>query len=231
MHRHHHEKVFPTPVGVFHNRCNIGGFAVSLPHARGGVSFLLREFETLRGSSPRPWGCFQKQSHPYTHKPVFPTPVGVFPMANETLPASRCLPHARGGVSYRVVPLDQLIQSSPRPWGCFPKTEWTVLDILVFPTPVGVFPISPPASKECISLPHARGGVSSIRRTASHGFSSSPRPWGCFFLKTRASECISVFPTPVGVFLNGQRGASMRFPSSPRPWGCFRQLRLPRCTW
>ncbi|SMG63128.1 conserved hypothetical protein [methanotrophic bacterial endosymbiont of Bathymodiolus sp.] len=52
------------------------------------------------------------------------------------------LPHARGGVSaYQALALDE-IRSSPRPWGCFPANCLPLSLILVFPTPVGVFPPS-----------------------------------------------------------------------------------------
>ena len=51
--------------------------------------------------------------------PVFPTPVGVFLILPVILLITRCLPHARGGVSFRRSRLTFLLQSSPRPWGCF----------------------------------------------------------------------------------------------------------------
>ena len=51
-------KVFPTPVGVFLNLHTFSLRRFRLPHARGGVSFRGLYFAALRGSSPRPWGCF-----------------------------------------------------------------------------------------------------------------------------------------------------------------------------
>ena len=52
---------------------------------------------------------------------VFPTPVGVFPKTAAPIVAASGLPHARGGVSYRI----------SGGIGCW----------IVFPTPVGVFPL------------------------------------------------------------------------------------------
>ena len=51
-------KVFPTHVGVFPlNHYQIAG-GLCLPHARGGVSRLVRLHGISRRSSPRTWGCF-----------------------------------------------------------------------------------------------------------------------------------------------------------------------------
>ncbi|SMG65269.1 conserved hypothetical protein [methanotrophic bacterial endosymbiont of Bathymodiolus sp.] len=50
---------------------------------------------------------------------VFPTPVGVF-LCVPTFPMLIfSLPHARGGVSTTVKEAEQIVSSSPRPWGCF----------------------------------------------------------------------------------------------------------------
>ena len=92
-----------------------------------------------------------------------------------------------------------------------------------------------------ISLPHARGGVSSTGTAESGIIGSSPRPWGCFSVKEKIKAAFDVFPTPVGVFLvvyavpvlpsglphtrGGVSGtvfyASKNGMSSPHPWGCF----------
>ena len=92
-----------------------------------------------------------------------------------------------------------------------------------------------------VSLPHARGGVSTRKSNIFDGEVSSPRPWGCFrqFYTSHVSQ--GVFPTPVGVFpIRYQLFISLRclpharggvslsdfispvfLSSSPRPWGCF----------
>ncbi len=172
-------------------------------------------------SSPRPWGCFLHPTFRLSPHVVFPTPVGVFLPHRLRRPARRCLPHARGGVSW--IPRFDLrhLVSSPRPWGCFWFQHRRVYWLPVFPTPVGVFPADSTAASLVICLPHARGGVS--------GSSRSP------------VAAIGVFPTPVGVFLtkssgyvsnqglpHARGGVSIRlqivrrcYGSSPRPWGCF----------
>ncbi len=70
--------VFPTPVGVFLSAATRAAPAVSLPHARGGVSLLLAEPAEQAASSPRPWGCFHFIPVKNADHLVFPTPVGVF---------------------------------------------------------------------------------------------------------------------------------------------------------
>ena len=91
------------------------------------------------------------------------------------------------------------------------------------------------------SLPHVRGGVSSVLSSPLGERQSSPRAWGCFFRANFYDESIAVFPTCVGVFLREKtpfakgsrlphvRGGVSLCPalyysvhlSSPRAWGCF----------
>ena len=111
------------------------------------------------------------------------------------------LPHARGGVS----PFRDCTQkdgvSSPRPWGCFLGIPAAILETVIFPTPVGVFPAIQATIQTAIHLPHARGGVSERVFEPSGSGISSPRPWGCFLLDGSHPERLDIFPTPVGVFL------------------------------
>ncbi len=92
---------------------------VSLPHARGGVSFLHQNRRATTKSSPRPWGCFLYSISVIFHFLVFPTPVGVFLLFYYDEARYESLPHARGGVSAIVDAIWDEIESSPRPWGCF----------------------------------------------------------------------------------------------------------------
>ena len=57
----------------------------SLPHARGGVSSIDTFIQGMELSSPRPWGCFQRDYVYLRRRRVFPTPVGVFPLEAITL--------------------------------------------------------------------------------------------------------------------------------------------------
>ena len=193
--------VFPTPVGVFPYSRVLDGNGNSLPHASGGVSMERLEDIAFDLSSPRQWGCFRgAQFDPDRHR-VFPTPVGVFLAASliKTTPGS--LPHASGGVSLFCLVWERAQRSSPRQWGCFLYTWQTVIHILVFPTPVGVFPTALLLMGKFGCLPHASGGVSTIFSKIKTVCQSSPRQWGCFcqLLPLRSGRL--VFPTPVGVFL------------------------------
>ena len=135
---------------------------------------------------------------------VFPTPVGVFLTAILARAAMDSLPHARGGVSviWRICPTN--VGSSPRPWGCFWRRSGEKAILMVFPTPVGVFPRHWLPYSCHLSLPHARGGVSSALADTLSRWWSSPRPWGCFFYSCAATDRSYVFPTPVGVFPTGK---------------------------
>ena len=139
-------------------------------------------------------------------------------------------------------------RSSPRTWGCFLPRARIYRRLGVFPTHVGVFPVVVTFEAYLMSLPHARGGVSSETRLPERRSRSSPRTWGCFFEGVLMSYSKGVFPTHVGVFLTAgrtslldlslphARGGVSREPrqaaqlpaSSPRTWGCFLSYRLRR---
>ena len=233
--------VFPTPVGVFLAHAAQAAPQWSLPHARGGVSFLQEVTLTVPLSSPRPWGCFYPKRCLPCLAPVFPTPVGVFPDPACTILPHNSLPHARGGVSISPRSQRRDDQSSPRPWGCFSLNFPKKRVAQVFPTPVGVFPFRLTRLSWRVGLPHARGGVSWKASLSSVPVWSSPRPWGCFYHYFSCLAKNGVFPTPVGVFpvalaraslsrgLPHARGGVSKeilggiimYQSSPRPWGCF----------
>ena len=151
-----------------------------LPHARGGVSIAEdKQVEDIE-SSPRPWGCFLNAMSVSGISIVFPTPVGVFLARLVRYSALASLPHARGGVSITILLRHTTGTSSPRPWGCFLLFSCRRLLDVVFPTPVGVFPVRGWNSTTKKGLPHARGGVSTLLMHLVHSLMSSPRPWGCF---------------------------------------------------
>ena len=214
---------------------------MSLPHARGGVSYVIDSGLSYSESSPRTWGCFSLCPLARRSGSVFPTHVGVFPPGSGDFDTFRRLPHARGGVSVVYVRPFTAETSSPRTWGCFSSCQRATLIRRVFPTHVGVFLVDHFDSLTSRSLPHARGGVSGIRVTGSGLAESSPRTWGCFSPRPVCLPVCHVFPTHVGVFpksdffaagscsLPHARGGVSRQrlhksdqnPSSPRTWGCF----------
>ena len=172
--------VFPTHVGVF---LTTGGTLPSterLPHARGGVSSLPCPDGVSPSSSPRTWGCFQIRQARNNGRPVFPTHVGVFLDSRTAKMTNKGLPHARGGVSRKLLDLQDSIPSSPRTWGCFRRCKVFRLNAVVFPTHVGVFLVLAGGVYAHGGLPHARGGVSTNRTRHRRTYPSSPRTWGCF---------------------------------------------------
>ena len=192
-------------------------------------------------SSPHPWGCFYLAMDCLPDEEVFPTPVGVFPVSSRRTPMTGSLPHTRGGVSKKGPRSAKVRGSSPHPWGCFSNLQAVFVEIEVFPTPVGVFPVFHRQAGRYGSLPHTRGGVSRQRALIIGAELSSPHPWGCFSARAQRAPGRYVFPTPVGVFpfpicfflrsasLPHTRGGvssskirSQRYHrSSPHPWGCF----------
>ena len=235
------KRVFPTPVGVFPMSAAVESDTKGLPHACGGVSDRRKSCYCTVWSSPRLWGCFCRARPSRRRAVVFPTPVGVFLMCGLRTSNSPGLPHACGGVSINDVKSISAGGSSPRLWGCFFRLHTTVIALLVFPTPVGVFLRLRKRFDQVHGLPHACGGVSRYRWTALWCAWSSPRLWGCFYRWDSPPSDGVVFPTPVGVFLlyltdatHGERlphacggvsrmGRSFMLPprSSPRLWGCF----------
>ena len=104
-----------------------------------------------------------------------------FPSFWSALITMPCLPHARGGVSWRDNPWFPRVLSSPRTWGCFPLQTRPAQWPCVFPTHVGVFLPGITWATTSSGLPHARGGVSPHQCQRRSKCWSSPRTWGCFF--------------------------------------------------
>ena len=90
---------------------------LSLPHARGGVSFAEYENDWVLPSSPCTWGCFSRKTTGEFESGVFPMHVGVFLSRVKTQCIAHGLPHARGGVSEYRVRRKDLDVSSPCTWG------------------------------------------------------------------------------------------------------------------
>ena len=172
--------VFPTHVGVF-------------------LTFIYVTTHSLE-SSPRTWGCFSHEKGNRLLFLVFPTHVGVFLPVIGAFPMTKCLPHARGGVSTLHCMTMDSTESSPRTWGCFHGFDHIDVGKCVFPTHVGVFLGLPLSSIAMLRLPHARGGVSSQHTPVTSSSMSSPRTWGCFWACAIMGQSSLVFPTHVGVF-------------------------------
>ena len=116
----------------------------------------------------------------------------------------------------------------------------------VFPTGVGMFPVSVAHAQGMVRLPHRRGDVSPKTGAPRLDVLSSPQAWGCFRSATAEEGATNVFPTGVGMFpslcrdsegrdcLPHRRGdvsavethPNGRVLSSPQAWGCFSLLLL-----
>ena len=149
--------VFPTHVGVFPARPPVPRRLHGLPHARGGVSMSVNNARIGILSSPRTWGCFRDIQRGGIRLTVFPTHVGVFPFTKASAVSGDGLPHARGGVSTRIVQTGTGYASSPRTWGCFAWTTRVSNPVCVFATHVGVFPPLLSTRWHSFCLHHVRG--------------------------------------------------------------------------
>ena len=136
---------------------------------------------------------------------VFPTHVGVFLVCHVARLTNLSLPHTRGGVSHRHFIRVKFLWSSPHTWGCFSSRAFIVESLAVFPTHVGVFPVTPLLIHNLNCLPHTRGGVSDATFTDMNDPRSSPHTWGCFSVILFRYRHSSVFPTHVGVFPSRRR--------------------------
>ena len=192
-------------------------------------------------SSPHEWGCFRVHACLASCLLVFPTRVGVFPRPRLDARLGGSLPHTSGGVSTVYSGSFPNKGSSPHEWGCFHDAGFIALIRGVFPTRVGVFPVSHGPDLVGASLPHTSGGVSVRLGDEDRLYWSSPHEWGCFCEIYLTRVYSVVFPTRVGVFLSeGARAGNSaglphtsggvsagRFtlraarPSSPHEWGCF----------
>ena len=216
--------VFPTRVGVFLSTYSSIPTNISLPHPRGGVS-LPRSFSfLLYVSSPPAWGCFRHHLGSLRKQGVFPTRVGVFLKAESKRLARKGLPHPRGGVSRSFSRGTGYATSSPPAWGCFRFRALRVWGCRVFPTRVGVFPMSALPTFDHIGLPHPRGGVSAHMGDSTVRPMSSPPAWGCFLPFFRDAVSSPGLPHPRGGVSLWEGFALGRVASSPPAWGCFYAL-------
>ena len=114
------------------------------------------------------------------------------------------------------------------------------MNVILFPTPVGMFRRSSSQTPPGGAFPHARGDVPYSRFIPFSFLCFSPRPWGCSVKLHRCATGFVLFPTPVGMFRR-ETTIALRQPSfphargdvpvvssvlivptsfSPRPWGC-----------
>ena len=108
-------------------------------------------------------------------------------------------PYASGGVA---VHLSDLISTNPfslRKWGCCLRLIVVIVITNVFPTQVGVLPISLTGFFNQGCFPYASGGVAKNRLERSWNQWFSLRKWGCCHTNAGVVGCMPVFPTQVGV--------------------------------
>ena len=174
--------------------------ACSFPHTRGDVPIIRgTTFQGVR-FSPHAWGCSGRPRRRRRGENVFPTRVGMFPLAASGSRAWSCFPHTRGDVPlcYPMSPTSP--RFSPHAWGCSVRRQPFLCLCEVFPTRVGMFR---PRSPRCFRggrFPHTRGDVPIIIARPRGVAMFSPHAWGCSVGNDAGHGRHDVFPTRVGMF-------------------------------
>ena len=166
--------------------------------------------------------------------------MGVSPVISFNRRVEGSLPHTRGGVPPYLIASVIRVGSSPHTWGCPSAIALPPLDLILFPTHVGVSPDRIYFFGLSRPLPHTRGGVPIKQPLRSSTLLSSPHTWGCPSRIAPPKVATSLFPTHVGVSpyniqmspckitlphtrggVPATCGASDRATSSsPHTWGC-----------
>ena len=130
--------VFPTPVGMDRPVDPNEARRFGVPHARGDGPPVDDARANACLCSPRPWGWTAVTRQIAPDVGVFPTPVGMDRGRAGTSPLRSGVPHARGDGPIHVVSVATHHPCSPRPWGWTAWRYSAILDMRVFPTPVGM---------------------------------------------------------------------------------------------
>ena len=155
---------------------------VPLPRARGGISRPQYPPPVHAPSSPRTRGYFRVGRPIVGAIALFPAHAGVFPNPQRGCRLFRPLPRARGGISAIRLPYNPEVSSSPRTRGYFLPRPMRQASRRLFPAHAGVFLDRTNTRIHLLTLPRARGGISTgWRRLRCLGI-SSPRTRGYFAL-------------------------------------------------
>ena len=92
----------------------------------------------IAASSPHTWGCPLDYLLSGNESTLFPTHVGVSPIAPNPKPCKVALPHTRGGVPMTLRDTRKIRNSSPHTWGCPYIFCQFRRPLKLFPTHVGV---------------------------------------------------------------------------------------------
>ncbi len=133
-------RLFPTHVGVDRTSSEQPDNVFPLPHARGGGPNIPVGTVPAEASSPRTWGWTEYTEGALEGLRLFPTHVGVDPVADGNPNSERALPHARGGGPVLRAARAAWALSSPRTWGWTEELPELVYQFQLFPTHVGVDP-------------------------------------------------------------------------------------------
>ena len=189
------------------------------PHARGEREVVRGQWQSLLGSSPRPWGTPDVSRATFPRFRFIPTPVGNAPRCRWRRGLGAVHPHARG----------ERLESGVQ----------VGVDGRFIPTPVGNAPVAASAAVGSMVHPHARGEREDFFAVVRHQLGSSPRPWGTPGRHPALPRLRRFIPTPVGnactqrprcaVWTVHPHARGERPPpcghrdrpcgSSPRPWG------------
>ena len=151
-----------------------------------------------RGLSPRTWGNLKTGGPILAEHGPIPTHVGEPAEDDGERGAHRAYPHARGGTSSSVLPVDDAEGLSPRTWGN-PRISSPLKDPEgPIPTHVGEPGAIPQRTDRIRAYPHARGGTVRFASAVACVAGLSPRTWGNHWGHSYVGVNAGPIPTHVG---------------------------------
>ena len=113
------------------------------PHASGGVPNVFSNCRRNNLLSPREWGCTGHVCRGRIINHIVPTRVGVYRGMYISQKKRDHCPHASGGVPEQWFTSRNIMELSPREWGCTEGNKKIRNSAFIVPTRVGVYRNTP----------------------------------------------------------------------------------------
>jgi hypothetical protein len=134
-----------------------------LPHTRGDVPWLNREWLGFWSSAPHAWGCSVFRASSDAPCPVFPTRVGMFQCTRCSFRPLSSVPHTRGDVPRQSRLLGNNHHSAPQAWGCTDRNRRLGTECRHCPAYAGMYRTENQTKLDWTPLPRIRGDVPRVK--------------------------------------------------------------------
>ena len=175
------------------------GTAARVPHRRGDGPRPSNAATVTVVRSPQAWGWPDLGACFWPSWSAFPTGVGMARTATSRRATGTCVPHRRGDGPASARPPQQLRMRSPQAWGWPAQGARDVLDLLAFPTGVGMARTPHRCNFGTGRVPHRRGDGPAVRSGELRPLPRSPQVWGWPGAALATDARREVFPTGVGM--------------------------------